>query len=480
MTFVEKILTTLTVMSLAGSIISILLLALKPLSSRIFSATWHYMASLIVIVFFLLPFSLWMTSFRIDANHNAGRITELYTQEPTVSNRGRTGISDEIDTWIFEQKATGSDDTVKIDISSLLFVAWITGICAFYVFRLRDICRFKRIVAGNTILQSGPVYALFEACKIDLCIRRKVRLAVNSAIHTPMLTGLMRPIVIIPDTDLPLEVLLPIFKHELAHLARGDLWIKAAALAANSLHWFNPFSYVLVRNIHHLSELSCDESVVKNMGVRERKKYAAAILCVMERAVSIPDGLFSTLYSTRQNIERRLIHLMDYKRKSIKVLVISLLSFIVLAAAGATAATVAISEGPALDSLIWPLTDGYEVVSEYGMRINPITGKERYHTGIDMKAKKGSPILAVDEGKVVLAGWAGDYGKMVMIEHDNGAITLYAHCSSLCVDAGDEVDVGQKIAEVGSTGMSTGPHLHFEIRINGDTVNPLDYLAEGE
>lgn len=140
MTFVEKILTTLTVMSLAGSIISILLLALKPLSSRIFSATWHYMASLIVIVFFLLPFSLWMTSFRIDANHNAGRITELYTQEPTVSNRGRTGISDEIDTWIFEQKATGSDDTVKIDISSLLFVAWITGICGFYVFRLRDIC----------------------------------------------------------------------------------------------------------------------------------------------------------------------------------------------------------------------------------------------------------------------------------------------------------------------------------------------------
>lgn len=476
----EKILTTLIVMSLAGSIISILLLALKPLSSRIFSATWHYMASLIIIMFFLLPFSLWMTSFRIDVSHTDGWITELDALELTVSNQGSAGISYAQDTWDPEQEAAGSDGPVKFGTSSLLFAAWIIGICVFYSFRLSDIYRFKRIMSGNTFIQSGPVYALFAECKLDLCIRRKVRLAVNPAVHTPMLTGLIRPTVIIPDTDLPLGALVPIFKHELMHLTRGDLWIKAAAMAANGLHWFNPFSHMLVKNIHNLSELSCDESVVKKMGARERKNYAAAILCVMERAVSIPDGLFSTLYSTRQNIERRLIHLMDYKRRSIKILVISLLSFMVLAATGAAAATVAISEGPAPDSLIWPLTDKYEVVSEYGMRINPITGKEGFHTGIDMKTKKGSPIRAVDEGKVVLTGWAGDYGKMVMIEHDNGAVTLYAHCSALCVDAGDDVDIGQKIAEVGSTGMSTGPHLHFEIRINGDTVNPLDYLLEGE
>lgn len=476
----EKILTALFIMTMAGTVISLLLLALKPLSSRVFSATWQYVARLIVIVLFLLPFSLCLTSFRIDANHAADRMTELNVLNFAASNQGSTGTSDTQGAEIPGQETAGSDDPVKCDMNSLLFVAWVAGICVFCTFRLRDIFRFKRIMAGNTFLQSGPVYTLFEDCKLDLCIRRKARLAVNPAVHTPMLAGLMRPVVIIPDSDMRLEALIPIFKHELTHLARGDLWIKAAALAANGLHWFNPFSHMLVKSIHLLSELSCDESVVKNMGVRERKNYAAAILSVMERAVSIPDGLFSTLYTTRQNIERRLIHLMDYKRKSLKVLVFSLFSFIVLAATGAATATVSISEGPAPGSLTWPVSGEYEVVSGYGMRTNPITGKEGMHTGIDIMTKKGSPIYAVEAGRVVLAGWAGDYGNTVMIEHDDGAITLYAHCSALCVKVGDRVDVGWKIAEVGDTGMSTGPHLHLEIRINGDTVNPQDYLLKGE
>ena len=120
----------------------------------------------------------------------------------------------------------------------------------------------------------------------------------------------------------------------------------------------------------------------------------------------------------------------------------------------------------------WPIS--CRITSYFGGR--RIFGSYSYHSGIDIAASYGAAIKAADGGTVTFAGWKGTYGKLVIIKHDNGTQTYYAHNSSLLVSAGTKVYKGQQIAKAGSTGRSTGVHCHFEIRVNGSAVNPLNYL----
>lgn len=116
------------------------------------------------------------------------------------------------------------------------------------------------------------------------------------------------------------------------------------------------------------------------------------------------------------------------------------------------------------------------VTSTFGWRIHPILGYSRFHAGLDFGAGYGTPIRAADTGTVIFAGWYAGYGNTVVIDHGKGTVTLYGHSSQLYVQAGQIVQRGQAIAAVGSTGLSTGPHLHFEVRQNGYPVDPLAYL----
>lgn len=123
---------------------------------------------------------------------------------------------------------------------------------------------------------------------------------------------------------------------------------------------------------------------------------------------------------------------------------------------------------------IWP-TEGV-ITSEFGYRDAPTAGASTNHPAIDIGAPAGSPVIAADGGTVISAGWAGGYGKQVTIQHDDGTITYYSHLSWWDANVGDTVAQGQEIGKVGSTGNSTGPHLDFKVEINGEPVNPIDYL----
>jgi len=116
------------------------------------------------------------------------------------------------------------------------------------------------------------------------------------------------------------------------------------------------------------------------------------------------------------------------------------------------------------------------ITSPFGDRMHPILGYVRFHAGLDFGADYGSPIFAAKVGTVILAGWYGGYGQAVLIDHGGGVTTLYGHTSDLYVSEGDTVQRGQAIATIGSSGLSTGPHLHFEVRVSGEPVNPLSYF----
>lgn len=121
----------------------------------------------------------------------------------------------------------------------------------------------------------------------------------------------------------------------------------------------------------------------------------------------------------------------------------------------------------------WPAPGFYTITSPYGYRIHPILKKKKLHAGIDVRVPSNKNIVAAQSGKVIHAGWLGGYGKVIMIDHGGGIVTLYAHNNKLLVKEGQKVNKQQSIAKSGSTGMSTGPHLHFEVRENGKHVNPI-------
>ncbi len=124
----------------------------------------------------------------------------------------------------------------------------------------------------------------------------------------------------------------------------------------------------------------------------------------------------------------------------------------------------------------WPVLGYTRVSSSYGYRTHPISKVRKFHTGIDIPAPTGTTIVAAGDGTVLSASYMSGYGYTVIINHGSGIATLYGHNSSLSVKKGDEVKRGQEIAKAGSTGYSTGPHCHFEIRINGSTIDPMSYF----
>ena len=128
-------------------------------------------------------------------------------------------------------------------------------------------------------------------------------------------------------------------------------------------------------------------------------------------------------------------------------------------------------------TMLWPVPGHYRVSSGYGDRARPIGRGREFHTGVDIPAPTGTNILAAYGGVVILSGWNGGFGNTVVIDHGGGRTTLYGHNSRNLVTVGQTVARGDVIARVGSTGVSTGPHLHFEVRHNGNHVNPNPYLG---
>ena len=131
--------------------------------------------------------------------------------------------------------------------------------------------------------------------------------------------------------------------------------------------------------------------------------------------------------------------------------------------------------------LAWPVPGYTRITSKYSMRVHPITGQYKLHTGVDIGAPEGANFVAANDGIVTKAEYNAAYGNMVIIDHGGGVQTLYAHGSEIVAQIGQTVTAGDEILKVGSTGYSTGPHAHFEIRVNGQTIDPLKFLLnDGE
>ncbi len=191
------------------------------------------------------------------------------------------------------------------------------------------------------------------------------------------------------------------------------------------------------------------EAEAKKTVVENKKQDQLIVLARLQDEKALAEASYAELQATSQDIEARIRARQQQ---------------------GASAGQVVHGSGV----FVWP-TSG-PITSPFGYRIHPIFGTQIYHSGIDIGVDTGTPIVAADGGVVIEADWLGGYGYAVVIDHGNGLSTLYGHNSELAVSPGQSVQQGQVIAYAGSTGYSTGPHCHFEVRVNGSPVDPMGYL----
>lgn len=321
---------SLVIGSFVGTIIWIVQCSIKPITQKIFSQTWHYYTGLIP-VFFLLGGSeilsrvisfLGLIGTVVDTSSRTGMIIQQYIpDQPTLSS---------FINQLF-------DNLLRLPYLSemvlIVIVLWAAGAIIFLVLNVKNYYKFKFFILAES-----------RVCDTLQC---PVQVMISAHATTPMLIGLWKPIIVLPDTRLEDKELALILSHELIHLQRGDLFVKLLVLVANAVHWFNPVAYLLNKQMNMQCELSCDEKVVKGMDAESRRLYGEMILSMLEYGVIQRNIVFTSSFSnSKRYIKRRLSNLMNGQETKRSILLISFVAIFAVIGAGGLAAYVAKSSLP--------------------------------------------------------------------------------------------------------------------------------------
>jgi len=317
-------------------------------------------------------------------------------------------------------------------------------------------------------------------------LKRRISIRVSDQIAAPLTYGIWRPVILLPKgTDWNNERELNyVLAHEFIHIKRFDTLTKLVMTAALCIHWFNPIAWGMYFLLNRDMEISCDEAVIHTLGETSKQDYARTLISMMERKSHLP-ALYNNF--SKYAIEERITAIMKMKKRTIIGTIMALLMVATTATVFATLPTPAYEASPLRAAeeysinqtqFQWPVETFTRITGAFGSLTNPVTGEEEQHNGIDIPAPEGTPILAAKDGYVIHVYAHGRYGNMIVMSHANGYSTMYAHASATHVEIGQFVRQGEHIADVGSTGMSTGPHLHFEIRMNDIAIDPLAYFSD--
>ncbi|MFD2565499.1 peptidoglycan DD-metalloendopeptidase family protein [Aquimarina rubra] len=282
------------------------------------------------------------------------------------------------------------------------------------------------------------------------------------------------------------EIDVPILEHEKVHVKLGhtiDLIVTEIYLV---VFWFNPFSYLFRKSIKSIHEFQADQSVInskikkshylelliKNLGTNQTAKlYSYFNHSLIKKRIDM---------ITKTNSNQK--HLIRYILL-IPVLAILFMAFIKPEPETYHIIQQVLTEENVIETppSIFPIQNGSkdDITATYGPGFNhPIKKRKAFHQGIDIRAKVGTPVLATANGVISFVKSKGDWGNLIIISHADGYETWYAHLDSFQVTENQEVKIGQVIGNSGNTGLSTGPHLHYEVKRNGKRLNPMDYLGK--
>ncbi|MFC4597633.1 M56 family metallopeptidase [Cohnella hongkongensis] len=367
---------------------------------------------------------------------------------------------------------------------------WLAGVAAVALALLAGHLRMSRALRREAVPAAPPeLERLFAQLRGSLGIGSRVGLRLTRLVSGPVLFGVRSPVVLIP-ADLigrldPVEWEC-VLRHELAHLKRNDIPANLIACLAASVHWFNPLVWYGLRRMRADQESACDANVLRVSGLRDA--YASCVIKLLEIGVARKAALSGVgFFGNKKRIARRIVMIRDYKPARKKAPYIGAAIFILAGALALPPAFAADKPEPqsrpassgvesqdeAGAELRLQLPEGAKISSRYGVRVHPSTSERTLHDGIDIAGQAGTELFAAAAGKVVVAEYVKAKGLTVIIEHNDEWSTEYRHLDELSVEAGDTVKSGDPIGRMGSTGDSTGPHLHYSVLKNGEYVDPL-------
>lgn len=419
-----------------------------------------------------------------------------------------------------------SDAVSSIAVSIPWHLIWAAGMLVYFAVRAVCYLQFRRLALKGAY----PCQLASEAVNRALAYTAwdgKLKILYRSGLETPLTFGLLSPVILLPDKFYSSEHLQMVLIHELLHIKTRDLLYKLVAMVVAGVHWFNPLAHCLAADMDAACELNCDYETVKILGDENRKCYCELLIETAIKPCNTLGGhLFMGLGIGKGLLKRRVYSIMgkNTQRPFINVLAATAVAAVcLLGAACAPKVTTRDTDGllsqpptqndltldngfssaanSELDNISSEETsdsfsdssqsvDASQQISSLdqdallrlpliaGEISNPFNGYPG-HMGVDFSAEMGTEILAAASGVVVLAeSPEHGYGRHIIIDHGAGVKTVYAHCDELLVQAGQKVQSGDVIAKVGDTGSVTGPLLHFELRIDDEYINPIEYMKE--
>ena len=400
--------------------------------------------------------------------------------------RLQSDVSMTADQSQFIQHASRMNESPKSWLFQILFGLWGTGVIILFVRYGRHYHEYRSCAQYSSVVRNPAIKALLERYRKQFGITRPIRLVSAEGQTPPFTIGILRPTIFLPkhltdSSDMP--QLNAIIAHEIAHIKHHDhLWLFLQNII-HILYFFHPVAWYASRQLTIARECRCDQQVIDICKI-PITTYGESLLKVFEDAVNRREIHILPAFSSH-------FHLMKYRIQRLTGLKDSMTD---LTEGGCTMRTLyhlfrystivllgivilPMATGIAQDSqgitFRCPLQEGH-ITARFGPMRHPITKKEYEHKGIDIAVNIGTPVYAVADGTVILAQDVADknYGKNIILEHADSYTSQYAKLSEILVQEGQTVKAGEQIALSGNTGVSTGPHLHFELLKNGEHQDP--------
>lgn len=372
----------------------------------------------------------------------------------------------------------------------VVLVTWLAGVLFFASVITRRLFIYRKLIRTARPIGDAKLLSRLRWWRASFRIRRRVRLVTSDASLLPFTLGTLRPVIFLPQALLrhaEPTVTDAVIAHEMAHIQRwDDLWLRFQNFV-QVLYFFHPVVWIAASRMNDERERVCDEMVLSRNALSPHT-YGRSLLAVLGLGLglrgrqSVPVASFAN--DKKRRFSMRIRYILNEKRVPRPLLSLTLalalaLLILPMADSGAHELRVESAPFPAL-RMTHPLPQG-KLTSGFGERTDPFNGQTVDHPGIDIAARAGVDVLAPADGTVEIAEtkYSGGthLGTVIIIDHGNGLKTFYAHLGNVGVEPGQSVRGQEPIAKVGSTGESTGPHLHFEVWESGNPVDPLRFVT---
>lgn len=391
-------------------------------------------------------------------------------------------------------------------LNHLLPTIWLLGMLILILYLIISNIKYRHLINNSKKYVGKDIKQILSEGQKRLNIDVQLKAYKSSFVYSPCLYGFFKPYILLPkniEEKIDIEELKYVIAHELAHYKRKDIFIYMLIYILQIIYWFNPIIWYGLFTMKSDCEIACDALTLSYFGKDEKENYGLCIIHLLEENKPKLNTIITTKFiNTKKTIKRRIIMIKNFKKGSYKVSFIAILLFTLMVGIFLNNRNIEVVADNYLDNsnnevagdnylddmedankeeivsedMLWPTPGFTDILAPFGNRVHPSLKVEKMHTGIDIPGKDGGTIIAASGGKVVLAELYPGYGETIIIDHGDGLATLYAHCSELLVKEDDEVTSGTAIAKIGKTGMSSGPHLHFEVRKDEKAVDPLDYV----